>query len=170
MKVGQSRGICIPNYANLLAGNSIFIAIAIPVILYVFSFVVRTLASCFSFCAGTKLRVVTRGSRIWIWSYDREYFAHMNTCVKSALKKFNTRQFSIKTNERSLRGNDFIKDADEYGVTNSQALADGDDMGRGTGVFLDVYNDAAGTSVDIFERKDDIKINRFNKLNTYPNF
>ena len=43
-------------------------------------------------------------------------------------------------------------------------------MGRGTGVFLDVYNDRAGTSVDIFERKDDIKINKFNKFNIYPNF
>jgi len=72
--------------------------------------------------------------------------------------------------KRLITRNDFIKDADEYGVTNSQALADGDDMGRGTGVFLDVYNDTAVTSVDIFERKDDIKINKFNKFNIYPNF
>ena len=72
--------------------------------------------------------------------------------------------------KRLITRNDFIRDADEYGVTNSQALADGDDMGRGTGVFLDVYNDRAGTSVDIFERKDDIKINKFNKFNIYPSF
>ena len=72
--------------------------------------------------------------------------------------------------KRLITRNDFIRDADEYVVTNSQALADGDDMGRGTGVFLDVYNDRAGTSVDIFERKDDIKINKFNKFNIYPNF
>jgi hypothetical protein len=72
--------------------------------------------------------------------------------------------------KKHITRNDFIKDADEYGVTNSQALADGDDMGRGTGVFLDVYNDTAGTSVDIFERKDDIKINKYNKFKTYPNF
>lgn len=72
--------------------------------------------------------------------------------------------------KKLITRNDFIRDADEYGVTNSQALADGDDMGRGTGVFLDVYNDTAGTSVDIFERKDDIKINKFNKFNIYPNF
>jgi hypothetical protein len=79
---------------------------------------------------------------------------------------------SIADAERKklITRNDFIKDADEYGVTNSQALADGDDMGRGTGVFLDVYNDTAGTSVDIFERKDDIKINKYNKFKTYPNF
>ena len=72
--------------------------------------------------------------------------------------------------KRLITRNDFIKDADEYGVTNSQALADGDDMGRGTGVFLDVYNDGAGTITDVSERKNEIKINRFNKFNTYPNF
>jgi hypothetical protein len=55
-------------------------------------------------------------------------------------------------------------------VTNSQALADGDEMGRGTGVFLDVYNDTAGTSTDIFERKNEIKINKYDKFKTYPNF
>jgi hypothetical protein len=43
-------------------------------------------------------------------------------------------------------------------------------MGRGTGVFLDVYNDGAGTITDVSERKNEIKINRFNKFNTYPNF
>ena len=72
--------------------------------------------------------------------------------------------------KKLITRNDFAQSVDEYGVTNSQALADGDDMGRGTGVFLDVYNDAAGTSTDIAERKDDIKINRYNKFKTYPNF
>jgi hypothetical protein len=72
--------------------------------------------------------------------------------------------------KRLLTRNDFIRGADEYGVTNSQALADGDDMGRGTGIFLDVYNTAAGTNVDIVERKNDIKFNKFNQFNTYPNF
>lgn len=72
--------------------------------------------------------------------------------------------------KKLITRNDFKQDVDEYGVTNSQALADGDDMGRGTGIFLDVYNDKAGTSVDIFERKEEIKINRYNKFKTYPNF
>lgn len=72
--------------------------------------------------------------------------------------------------KRLITRNDFKKNADEYGVTNSQALADGDDMGRGTGVYLDVYNNAAGTNVDIAERKNDIKFNKFNQFNTYPNF
>jgi hypothetical protein len=43
-------------------------------------------------------------------------------------------------------------------------------MGRGTGAFLDVYNVNAGTIDDIIERKNDIKINKFNSSNVYPNF
>jgi hypothetical protein len=40
-------------------------------------------------------------------------------------------------------------------------------MGRGTGTFLDIYNNDAGTSTDIFERKDDIKINMYNAKQPY---
>ena len=72
--------------------------------------------------------------------------------------------------KRLITRNDFQQGADEYGVNNTQALADGDDIGRGTGVYLDVYNDTAGTSLDIAERKDDIKINKYNRFKTYPNF
>jgi hypothetical protein len=72
--------------------------------------------------------------------------------------------------KKLITRNDFKKGADEYGVTNPQALADGDDMGRGTGIFLDVYNDTAGTNVDNYERKNNKKINKFNQFNTYPNF
>jgi hypothetical protein len=49
-------------------------------------------------------------------------------------------------------------------------MADGDELGRGTAKFLDVYNENAGTSTDIQERIGDIKINKFNSKNTYPNF
>ena len=47
---------------------------------------------------------------------------------------------------------------------------DGDELGRGTGVFLDVYNPTAGTSTDVAERKNEIKINKFNSNKPYPNF
>jgi hypothetical protein len=57
-----------------------------------------------------------------------------------------------------------------YSSTNKDALADGDDLGRGTGNFLDVYNNNAGTILDITERKDDIKINKYNQNKTYPDF
>ena len=66
--------------------------------------------------------------------------------------------------------NDYNSAGNQYSATNRDAMADGDDMGRGTGVFLDVYNEAAGTSVDLVERKNEIKINKFNSSKTYPNF
>ena len=55
--------------------------------------------------------------------------------------------------------NDFNAVGNEYSSVNRDAVADGDSMGRGTGSFLDVYNVNAGTSDDIVERKNEIKIN-----------
>lgn len=66
--------------------------------------------------------------------------------------------------------NDFNAVGNEYSSVNRDAVADGDSMGRGTGSFLDVYNVNAGTSDDIFERKNEIKINKFNSSKIYPNF
>lgn len=63
--------------------------------------------------------------------------------------------------------NDYIPKADEYSSTAPDALADGDALGRGTGIFLDVYNETAGTSIDVLERKFEIKINKYNKVNIY---
>lgn len=60
--------------------------------------------------------------------------------------------------------------ANEYSSTNPDALANGDELGRGTGGFLDVYNNIAGTLEDNIERKNEVKINKFNSNNTYPNF
>jgi Na+-translocating ferredoxin:NAD+ oxidoreductase RnfC subunit len=59
---------------------------------------------------------------------------------------------------------------DEYSAVHPDAIADGDSLGRGTGVYLDVYNPTAGTVEDLSERKNSIKINRFNSSKTYPNF
>ena len=66
--------------------------------------------------------------------------------------------------------NDYNGVGNPYSSTNEDALADGDRLGRGTGVFLDVYNSAAGTIDDVIERKNEIKINRYNSSNPYPNF
>ena len=66
--------------------------------------------------------------------------------------------------------NDFKAVGNEYSSVNRDAVADGDSMGRGTGTFLDVYNVNAGTIDDVVERKNEIKINRFNSSKTYPNF
>jgi hypothetical protein len=65
--------------------------------------------------------------------------------------------------------NDF-KTANSYSSTNPAALADGDDQGKGTGNFLDVYNQSAGAIQDVIERKAEIVINKFqpNKPYTTP--
>jgi hypothetical protein len=63
--------------------------------------------------------------------------------------------------------NDFSPKSDKYSSVHPDANADGDEIGRGTGVFLDIFNEGAGTSTDIFERKDDIKINKYNSSKPY---
>jgi len=63
--------------------------------------------------------------------------------------------------------NDYSPLSSKYSQTHPDALADGDELGRGTGVFLDIYNQEAGTQQDIFERKDDIKINQYNDKKPY---
>ena len=66
--------------------------------------------------------------------------------------------------------NDFNAVGNEYSSVNRDAVADGDSMGRGTGSYLDVYNVNAGTRDDIIERKNEVKINKYNSSNPYPNF
>ena len=66
--------------------------------------------------------------------------------------------------------NDYNAVGNQYSSVNRDAVADGDSMGRGTGTFLDVYNVNAGTIDDVVERKNEIKINKFNSSKTYPNF
>jgi hypothetical protein len=63
--------------------------------------------------------------------------------------------------------NDFSPRSDKYSSVHPDAMSDGDEIGRGTGSFLDVYNENAGTSTDVAERKDDIKINKYNSKNPY---
>ena len=66
--------------------------------------------------------------------------------------------------------NDYNQAGNQYSSVNKDAVADGDSMGRGTGTFLDVYNVNAGTITDVTERKNEIKINKFNSSKPYPNF
>jgi hypothetical protein len=60
--------------------------------------------------------------------------------------------------------------SDLYSSTNPDALATGDELGKGTGGDLDVYNNNAGAIQDIIERKKEIVINKFNQDKTYPDF
>ena len=68
-----------------------------------------------------------------------------------------------------LPKNDF-KPTNQYSSVNPDALADGDDQGKGTGDFLDVYNAQAGAIQDIVERRAQIVINEYqsNKPYTTP--
>ena len=72
--------------------------------------------------------------------------------------------------KRLITRNDYAAQAQIYSVNSPDAIADGDELGRGTGIFLDVYNPTAGTSTDVAERKNEIKINKFNSTKPYPNF
>jgi len=66
--------------------------------------------------------------------------------------------------------NDYNAVGNQYSAVNRDAIADGDSMGRGTGSYLDVYNVNAGTITDVVERKNEIKINKFNSSKPYPDF
>ena len=63
--------------------------------------------------------------------------------------------------------NDY-KTVNPYSAVNPDAISDGDESGKGTGVFLDVVN--GGSSIDMVERKNSIKVNEFqpNKPYTTP--
>jgi len=71
--------------------------------------------------------------------------------------------------QKLLPKNDFGK-TNQYSSVNPDALADGDEQGKGTGDYLDVYNDRAGAIQDIRERKTLIVSNEYqvNKPYTTP--
>jgi hypothetical protein len=57
--------------------------------------------------------------------------------------------------------NDYKTDANEYSNTNADALSDGDEMGKGTGLDIGQDSTQGGSSKDIFERKSLITKNKF---------
>jgi hypothetical protein len=63
--------------------------------------------------------------------------------------------------------NDY-KTVNPYSSVNKDAISDGDESGKGTGIFLDTIN--GGSSIDIVERKNEIKVNEYqpNKPYTTP--
>jgi hypothetical protein len=76
-------------------------------------------------------------------------------------------QVGEQQRQKLIPKNDY-KPVNQYSATNKDALSDGDELGKGTGVFLDTVN--GGSSVDILERKNEIKINeyQYNKPYTTP--
>lgn len=69
--------------------------------------------------------------------------------------------------KKNLVKNDYTQQGSQYSSTSPDAMGDGDILGRGTGSFLDVYNGLAGTSIDIAERKNEIKINKYQPNKPY---
>jgi len=65
-----------------------------------------------------------------------------------------------------LPKNDFNK-KNEYSSVNKDALADGDEYGKGTGQFLDIFNEKAGAAQDIRERKKEMAINEYGPVKPY---
>jgi len=63
--------------------------------------------------------------------------------------------------------NDY-KTTNQYSSVNKDAISDGDEFGKGTGVFLDTSN--GGSVTDDSERKQSIKVNEYqpNKPYTTP--
>ena len=78
-------------------------------------------------------------------------------------------QFADAERKKLITKNDYTV-SNQYSSTNPDAVADGDEKGRGTGNFLDVYNQVAGTKTDTIERKNEIKVNEYqpNKPYTTP--
>ena len=67
-------------------------------------------------------------------------------------------QVGEQQRQKLIPKNDY-KPVNQYSATNKDAMSDGDELGKGTGVFLDTTN--GGSSVDILERKNEIKINEY---------
>ena len=66
--------------------------------------------------------------------------------------------------KRLIPKNDY-KPTNAYSATNKDAISDGDEQGKGTGVFLDTAN--GGSSIDQQERISEIKINEYQKNKPY---
>jgi len=82
---------------------------------------------------------------------------------------------SAKFREQNLVKNPYpITDGEEYSPNHPNALADGDDKGRGTGIFLNVNGEDIGTRTDIMGngevntgRINNLKTNLYSKDKTY---
>lgn len=68
---------------------------------------------------------------------------------------------------RKLFSKNDYKTENSYSAVNPDALATGDEFGKGTGAFLDTTNQSAGSLTDIIERKNEIKVNEYQPNNPY---
>ena len=66
--------------------------------------------------------------------------------------------------KRLFPKNDY-KETNKYSSVNKDAISDGDEFGKGTGVFLDTSK--GGSLTDSIERINEIKINEYQKEKPY---
>jgi hypothetical protein len=76
-------------------------------------------------------------------------------------------KIAMQERGRLIPRNDYSSESESYSAQHPDAIADGDNLGRGTGNYLDIYNQSAGTILDINERVDDIKINKYSASKPY---
>ena len=82
---------------------------------------------------------------------------------------------SDKFREQMLVKNTYpVSDSDGYSTNQPNALADGDDKGRGSAIYLDVFGEDIGTRTDIMGngeantgRINNLKTNLYGKDNNY---
>ena len=82
---------------------------------------------------------------------------------------------SDKFREQMLVKNTYpVSDSDGYSHNHPNAMADGDDKGRGSAIYLDVFGEDIGTRTDIMGngeantgRINNLKTNQYSKKNEY---
>lgn len=82
---------------------------------------------------------------------------------------------SDKFREQMLVKNTYpVSDSDGYSPNHPNAMADGDDKGRGSAIYLDVFGEDIGTKTDIMGngetntgRINNLKTNLYTKKNEY---
>lgn len=74
-------------------------------------------------------------------------------------------QIAEQKRKELITKNDYAISDNEYSQTNPDAISDGDGKGRGTGVFLDIFN--GGTSTDQVTKVDNIKLNKYSSKKPY---
>ncbi len=76
-------------------------------------------------------------------------------------------QIADQERKKLIPKNDYNQSGNEYSSVNTDAIANGDAQGKGTGGDLDVYNENAGGIQDIIERKAEMVINSYKPTNPY---
>ena len=84
-------------------------------------------------------------------------------------------ELGAKFRKQNLVKNTYpVSDSDGYSPNHPNAMADGDDKGRGSAIYLDVYGEDIGTRADIMGngevntgRINNLKTNQYSKQNEY---